>query len=227
MTGRDREDRARQAAVERPSPARLPGRVVLLRPLPLEQRLGLAVAVLLLPVRADRVAAVVPDHGRGAEAERPAALLEPPADVDVVAGGAELRVEAADRLERRRGGTPCCSRGCARPRGRSSSTWTGPPGAFATQSAIEPSPGGGMFGPADARRASSCTNVARQVRRASADRATRRRRCRRRSRRVAAASPVLRALLRARGSAVLISAERRYSRGDRGGRRRSSRRRRR
>jgi hypothetical protein len=33
------------------------------------------------------------------EAERPALLLEPPADVDVVAGGAVLRIEAADGPE--------------------------------------------------------------------------------------------------------------------------------
>ena len=40
------------------------------------------------------------DDRRRAEADRPAALLEAPADVDVVAGDPELLVEAADRLER-------------------------------------------------------------------------------------------------------------------------------
>src|SRR5262249_2367926 len=58
-----------------------------------------AVAVLLLEVGADRVAAPVPDQRGRVEAERPAARLQAPADVDVVAGGPELRVVAADRVE--------------------------------------------------------------------------------------------------------------------------------
>ena len=43
----------------------------------------------------------MPDHGRRMKAERPAALLQPPADVDVVAGRAEARIEAADGFEGR------------------------------------------------------------------------------------------------------------------------------
>src|SRR5207302_3639473 len=87
------------AAVEATGPAHVPGTVVFLRPLPLQYRLRPAVPDLLPPVGADRVPAVVPDHGGRAEAERPAPRLEPPADIHVVAGGPELRVEAADRLE--------------------------------------------------------------------------------------------------------------------------------
>ena len=76
----------------------MPDGVVLLGPLAFQGGLGAAVVELLPPIAADRVAAAVPDHRRGVEAERPAALLEAPADVDVVAGDAELRVEPADGL---------------------------------------------------------------------------------------------------------------------------------
>src|SRR6516165_1578944 len=86
----------RLARIDSPGPADMAERVAALRPFILELRLGLAVAVLLLPERADRVAPVVPDHRRRAEADRPAAVLQPPADVDIVAGGAKARVEAAD-----------------------------------------------------------------------------------------------------------------------------------
>src|SRR4029079_17983288 len=75
-------------AVQPPVPGHVAEVVVLLGPLALEHRLRAPVAALLAPVRADAVAAVVPDDGRGAEAEGPAAGLQAPADVDVVTGGA-------------------------------------------------------------------------------------------------------------------------------------------
>ena len=53
---------------------------------------------------------------RRAEADLVPRLEQPPADVDVIAGDRELRIEPADLLQRRLSGTPCCSRGCARPR---------------------------------------------------------------------------------------------------------------
>src|SRR5215207_6678844 len=77
----------------------MPEGVVPLRPFPLQQRFGLAVALLLLPVSSDRVAAVVPDQRRRIEAEGPPPLLESPADIHVVTRHPESRVEAADRLE--------------------------------------------------------------------------------------------------------------------------------
>jgi hypothetical protein len=43
---------------------------------------------------------MVPVHRPGVEADPAAALLQPPAQVDVVAGGAVARIEAADRGER-------------------------------------------------------------------------------------------------------------------------------
>src|SRR5215213_3517539 len=77
----------------------MPGAVVALGPLALEQRLGLPVLELLLEVVAGRAAAMVPDDRAGAEAHGPAAVLQPPADVDVVTGDPELVVEAADLLQ--------------------------------------------------------------------------------------------------------------------------------
>src|SRR5919204_2744455 len=74
-------------------------RVVLLGPLLFEQGLGLPIAALLLPVGAHRVAPVVPDHSSGAEPERPATLLQAPADVHIVAGDAVAGIKPPDRLQ--------------------------------------------------------------------------------------------------------------------------------
>src|SRR5438132_544996 len=83
------------------SPGEMATAVVLLGPLPLEQRLGLSVLVLLFEIRGDRLAAVMPDNGARTEAERPTSLLHSPADVHVVPSDAEYWVEATDRLEAR------------------------------------------------------------------------------------------------------------------------------
>ena len=86
-------------AVDASRPRQVAGAVVLLRPLRLEECLGLPVTLLLLPVRTQRVASVVPDHGRRAERKRPSTLAQAPADVYVVASGAKLRVESFDGLK--------------------------------------------------------------------------------------------------------------------------------
>src|SRR5207253_9496812 len=75
-------------------------RVVLRGPLLFEQGLRLPIAALLLPVGAHRVAPVVPDHGGGAEPERPATLLQAPAHVHIVAGDAVAGIKPPDRLQR-------------------------------------------------------------------------------------------------------------------------------
>src|SRR5579884_1254991 len=67
--------------------------------LALEQRLGLAVAALLAQIRAHGPAPVMPDDRARAERDPFARVEQPPAHVDVVAGRAELRIKAADRLE--------------------------------------------------------------------------------------------------------------------------------
>ena len=86
--------------VDAAGPAGRAETVEVLRMPPFQDGLGLAVARLLLEVGADRVAPVVPDEASRAEADPVAALLEPPADVHVVAGLPEDRVEAADLLQR-------------------------------------------------------------------------------------------------------------------------------
>ena len=75
------------------------GAVVFLGPLAGQQRLGATVAALLPDVRAYGIAAVVPDDRGRVEAQRPAAIAEAPANVDIVAGGSELRIESSDLPE--------------------------------------------------------------------------------------------------------------------------------
>jgi hypothetical protein len=70
-----------------------------LRPFLLQQRLGLAVATLLPPVLEYRIAAVMPDHSSRAKPQRPTALPQPPADIDVVAGSTKPRIEPAYLFE--------------------------------------------------------------------------------------------------------------------------------
>ena len=65
-----------------------------------QPRLAFAVADLLPPVRLDRRAMVMPDERRRREADLPAARLQPPAHVHIVAGAEIDRVEAADREQR-------------------------------------------------------------------------------------------------------------------------------
>src|SRR5207249_5890204 len=65
-------------AVEAARPVQVARAVVLLRPLALEHGLGPTVLKLLPPIRADGIAAVMPDHRRVSEAEARAGRLEPP-----------------------------------------------------------------------------------------------------------------------------------------------------
>ena len=70
-----------------------------MRPLALEQGLGTAVPALLPPVRKQRAPAVVPDHCRRIEVDPLAGFLEAPAEIDVVAGRAKLRVESTEFVQ--------------------------------------------------------------------------------------------------------------------------------
>src|SRR5258708_26633458 len=60
------------------------------------ERFRLAVSALLVKIGLYRVAPEVPDDGGRAEADGVAGILEAPADVDVVAGRAIERIEAAE-----------------------------------------------------------------------------------------------------------------------------------
>src|SRR5438034_2340566 len=95
------EPATRRAAVDPPAPRGVPRAVVFLGPLRREERLGSTVAFLLLPERAHRVSPMVPHDRSWTEAELPTRLLQLPAHVHIVASDAELRIEAADRLQRR------------------------------------------------------------------------------------------------------------------------------
>jgi len=64
-----------------------------------EEGFGVAVAILLFEVAGEGGAAAVPDEGGGGEGELPVGIEEAPAEIDIVAGGAELFAEAADALE--------------------------------------------------------------------------------------------------------------------------------
>ena len=75
---------SRPAGVDPPYPADMPERVAPLWPFVLELRLRFAIAVLLLPISADRVAAVVPHHSGRAEADRPPPILQSPTQIDIV-----------------------------------------------------------------------------------------------------------------------------------------------
>ncbi len=155
-------------------------------------------------------AAVVPHHRRRMEADGVAAIVQPPAHVDVVAGDAEAVVETADREQRRRAGTPCCSRECARPRVSESSTWLGPPGECETHCAISPSVSADRRWGHRPRRAGGHEGV-RPGSAASSDRDRRRRRCRRRSRPALRACPGC-----ARAQAPVLGADQPHRRAPRG-----------
>ena len=85
--------------VDAPGPGDVAGGVIFLRPLPFEERLGLAIALLLFPIGAHGIAVVVPDHGRWAEAQPAATLLQAPAEIHVVTRHAQLRIETAHGLK--------------------------------------------------------------------------------------------------------------------------------
>ena len=88
-------------SIDPASPFQMAGGVVLVRPFLFQERLGKTVARLLPQIGANRIPPVMPDHRRRTETQRPAALLQSPADVHVVARNAELRIESSDRLETR------------------------------------------------------------------------------------------------------------------------------
>ena len=61
----------------------------------IDERFGFAVTTLLCAVSRHRISAEVPNNGSGAETDRVAGVLETPADVDIVAGGAIDGVKSA------------------------------------------------------------------------------------------------------------------------------------
>src|SRR5207245_11635177 len=87
-------------SVDSSEPAQLPHPTVSARPLPFEEGLGFPVPDLLSPELANGFAAVVPDDRGRRVPDETSAVPEPPAHIDIVAGGSEDPVESTDRLER-------------------------------------------------------------------------------------------------------------------------------
>ena len=75
-------------------------RVVFLGPLLLKQSFGPAIAPLLIQIRSNRIATVVPYDSRWAESQLPVAFLEVPADVHIVARHTKTFVEATSLKQR-------------------------------------------------------------------------------------------------------------------------------
>src|SRR5207245_10360992 len=74
------ERRIKTVVINSAGPSDMASSVVLLRPLPLQQALSLAVILLLLPKCTDRIAPVMPDYGGWIETQRPASFLQTPTD---------------------------------------------------------------------------------------------------------------------------------------------------
>src|SRR5215212_1519468 len=87
------------APIEAPGPGRMTGRIEFLRPLPFKHRFRFAIAHLLFPIRVNRIAPMMPNHRRGNKAQVPTGLLQPPADIHVIASNTKLRIESTYGLE--------------------------------------------------------------------------------------------------------------------------------
>ena len=94
----DSRAQKRQRAVDPAMPQHLAAEE-LLRVMRIEPRFTFAVADLLAPVGFHARAAVVPDERRGRKPDAEPLGLQPPADIDVVAGAKVDRVEAVDRQQ--------------------------------------------------------------------------------------------------------------------------------
>src|SRR5438309_3626883 len=88
-------------SINPPGPFEMSGEVVFLRPFPFQKRLGFSIALLLAQISTNGIAAMMPDHRRGIEPQRPTLLLQAPADIHVVTRDAKLRVKSANRLQTR------------------------------------------------------------------------------------------------------------------------------
>src|SRR5579872_6790509 len=86
-------------AINPASPCQMPGGIVLLRPLLLQQGFGLPVIQLLPPICPDGISAMMPHQCRGTETDRGAGCLKAPAEIHVVSGNPEPRIPAIHSQE--------------------------------------------------------------------------------------------------------------------------------
>src|SRR5439155_4031563 len=87
--------------IEAPGPGQMTKHVVFFRPFLFQQCFGSTVPLLLFPIGPDRIAAMMPDHGRWAKPNRPALLLQPPAEIHIIARRTKLRIKPPDSLQGR------------------------------------------------------------------------------------------------------------------------------
>src|SRR5262245_57616042 len=87
------------ARIDASAPDPVAGRVEVFRMLSGQHGLGLAIACLLLQVSLHGGAPVMPHKSGRAETELVAALLQPPADIDIIPRPAEHRVKAAHLVQ--------------------------------------------------------------------------------------------------------------------------------
>ena len=86
--------------VDHAFPAGGPLRIKILHVFEAKHRLRLPVPFLLPEVGLHRESAVMPHHRTGAEANAVACLHQPPAKVDIIPGGAEIRIESPHLFQR-------------------------------------------------------------------------------------------------------------------------------
>ena len=87
-------------SIDSASPSDMARDIIFLGPFFFQERFRFTVVVLLLPVSANLITSVMPNHRARTIAQRPALFLKPPANVDIVSRYAKLRIESADGFER-------------------------------------------------------------------------------------------------------------------------------
>ncbi len=94
------QQKRRQVAVDAAEPTRLPEHIETAWVLEEEQSFSFAVAALLFDIVANGVAAKMPYHGSRAKADLVSFILQSPAEIHIVAGGAKDRIKSIDRFQR-------------------------------------------------------------------------------------------------------------------------------
>ena len=93
------EDPHQSFPIDAPVPTDMSQTVVVFRPLFFQHRLSASVSSLLLQISEHRVSPVMPHHCCGVETDLPPALLQSPADINIIPGRAELRIKTPNDLK--------------------------------------------------------------------------------------------------------------------------------
>src|SRR5262249_55828007 len=87
--------------IEASGPGQMTQHIVFFWPFLFQECFRPAVPLLLFPIGPYSLAAMVPDHGCWAKPNRPALLLQPPADIHVIARRTKLGIKSPDGLQGR------------------------------------------------------------------------------------------------------------------------------